>query len=127
MHVPFKVVGKANPLNRTEQKFYPQLMHKGIVDRVTLEDRIVRETSMSKSDVRAILVIFSDLMSDYLRMGFKVRLEELGLLSLRVKTTGEVNQEDVGVKNVDKVSVGFRPATELIEKLGNTKFEKVED
>ncbi len=123
----YKVVSKANPQNREDVKFYPQIVHKGIISRARLEAAIVRETSLSRSDVRALLVIFSDLVSDYLTQGFKVRLEELGLLSLRTKTKGEVNQEDVNAKSIEHVSVGFRGAGELMEKLAKTKFDKAKD
>jgi len=124
MSVKLKAVSKANPQNRNEIKFYPQLQHKGIISRSKLEAAIVRETSLSRADVRAMLVIFSDLVSDYLSDGYKVRLEEIGILSLRIKGIGEEHAEDVGAKSVENISVGFRAATELREKLEKTKFEK---
>ena len=124
MSVPFKVVSKTNPQNKKSSKFYMQPVRKGTISRAKLEAGIVRETSLSRADVRGVLSILSDLVSDYISEGYNVRLEEVGILSLRVKSNGEENEEDINAKSVKSVSVGFRPATELRDKIAKTKFEK---
>ena len=124
MSVQFKVVSKVNPQNKKSSKFYMQPVRKGTISRVKLEEGILRETSLSKADVRGVLAVLSDLVSDYITEGYNVRLEEVGILSLRVKSNGEIKEEDISANSVDRISVGFRPAVELREKISKTKFEK---
>ncbi|WP_244825160.1 MULTISPECIES: HU family DNA-binding protein [Carboxylicivirga] len=124
MSIKCKVVSKINPQNRTESKFYMQPIRKGTISRAKIEERIVRETSLSKADVRSALTILSDMIGDYLTEGYNVALNEIGTLSIRVKSEGVENEADATVNNISAVSVGFRPAVELKEKMTQTKFEK---
>ena len=127
MSVEYKVVSKANPQNREEIKFYLQPLKKGIISRAKLEEGIVRETSLSKGDVRSVMAIFSDLVFDYLSEGYTVRLEEVGLLSLKVRSKGEEKAEDINAKSVNNIGIGFRQAPEMHEKLLKTKFERAKN
>lgn len=124
MSVKYKVVSKANPQNKESVKFYMQPERKGTISRTKLEQAIVRETSLSIADVRAVMAIFSILISDYISEGYSVRLEEIGILSLRLKSKGEENEADINAKSVERSSVGFRAAREVLEKLEKIKYEK---
>lgn len=124
MSIKYKVVEKSNPQNRTETKFYVQPIRKGTIGRSKLEEALIRETSLSKADIRGVLVTLSDLVADYLLEGYNVKLEDIGTLSPRVKSAGTETAEEVSAKNVTHISVGFRAATALAEKVSKTKFEK---
>jgi predicted histone-like DNA-binding protein len=124
MSVKYKVVSKANPQNKESSKFYMQPERKGTISRAKLEAAIVRETSLSIADVRAVMAISSILISDYISEGYSVRLEEIGILSLRLKSKGEENEADINARSVERSSVGFRAAKEIIEKLEKIKYEK---
>lgn len=124
MSVEYEVVSKANPQNRDEIKYYPRIIHKGIIGRDVLEEALVRETSLSRGDARSLLTTFQDIIHDNLSKGFKVRLEDVGLLFLRTKSNGSANAADVNAKNFERVSIGFKGDGELMEKLAKIKFEK---
>ncbi len=124
MSIKCKVVSKINPQNTDESKFYVQPIRKGTISRTKMEEMIVRETSLSKGDVRSVLTTLSDFISDNLTEGYSVSLEEVGTLSIRVQSNGVDKEEDVTVRNIKNVSVGFRPAVVLREKISKTVFEK---
>ncbi len=124
MSVEYEVVSRANPQNRDDIKYYPKILHKGIIDRDVIEDAIVRETSLSRGDVRSMLTTFRDIIHDHLSQGFKVRLEDIGLLYLRTKSNGDVAAADVNAKNIERVSIGFKGDGKLMEMVSKIKFEK---
>jgi len=124
MSVDCKVVEKPNPQKRDEVKFYVQPIRKGTITRAKLEEGIIRETSLSKADVRGVVTVLSDLFGDYLTEGYNISLDELGTFSLRVQSEGSENEEEASVRNIKKLSVGFRPAVALRDKVSKTKFVK---
>lgn len=125
MSIQFKAVSKPNPRNEDDVKFYIQPIAKGMIGRARIEEDIVRQTSLSKSDARGMLAIVSDILADYLSEGYSIKLEEIGLFSLRVQSHGELKATDLSAKNIKKLSVGLRPDKMLIEKLQKATFEKV--
>ncbi len=82
------------------------------------------ETSLSRGDVRSMLTTFRDIIHDHLSKGFKVRLEDLGLLFLRTKSNGDADAADVNARNFERVSIGFKGAGALMEKMAKITFEK---
>jgi predicted histone-like DNA-binding protein len=124
MPVKFAVQEKANPQNREEKKYYVQPRRVGTIKRNQLEKEIIDLTSLSKADVRGVLVTLSDLISKYITLGYSVTLDEVGTLSLRVSSEGSDTPEEVSVANIKKTSVGFRAATTLREGIEKIQFEK---
>lgn len=124
MAVKFKVQEKANPQNRDEKKYYVQPIRVGTIRRNELEDEIVALTSLSRGDVRNVLVTSSELIGKYITLGYSVTLEDVGTLSLRVNSEGSDTPEEVNAANVKSTSVGFRAATSLRDGIEKIKFEK---
>lgn len=124
MAVKFKVQEKANPQNRDEKKYYVQPIRVGTIKRAQLEKEIVDLTSLSKADVRGVLVTLSELVGKYITLGYNVSIEDVGTLSLRINSEGSDKPEEVTAANVKKTSVGFRAATSLREGIEKVKFEK---
>ncbi|WP_430817715.1 HU family DNA-binding protein [Carboxylicivirga sp. RSCT41] len=124
MKVKFKVQERTNPQNRDEKKYYVQPIRVGTIQRTQLETEIIELTSLSKSDVRGVLVTLSDLIARYISMGYNVSLDDVGTLSLRTTSEGSDKPEDVTAFNVKSVSVGFRAAPVLREGIEKIKFEK---
>ena len=124
MAVKFKVQEKANPQNRDEKKYYVQPVRVDTIKRTHLEKEIVELTSLSKADVRGVLVTLSELIGKYITLGYSVSLEDVGTLSLRVSSEGSDTPEEVTALNVKKTSVGFRASTTLREGIEKVKFEK---
>lgn len=124
MAVKFKVQEKANPQNRDEKKYYVQPVRVGTVKRPQLEKEIVELTSLSKADVRGVLITLSELIGKYIALGYNVSIDDVGTLSLRVSSQGSDTPEDVTAASVKKTSVGFRASTTLREGIEKVKFEK---
>lgn len=125
MTVKFKVQEKVNPQNREESKYYVRPIRVDTIKRAQLESEIVEYTSLSKADVRGVLVTLSELIGKYITMGYSVFIDDVGTLSLRVSSEGSVTATEVTASNVKSTTVGFRPATVLREGIEGIKFEKV--
>ncbi len=124
MTIKFKVQEKANPQNRDEKKYYVQPVRVGTIKRTQLEKEIVDLTSLSKADVRGVLITLSELIGKYIALGYNVSIDDVGTLSLRVSSQGSDTPEEVTAANVKKTSVGFRASTTLREGIEKIKFEK---
>ncbi|MFV0266913.1 MAG: HU family DNA-binding protein [Draconibacterium sp.] len=124
MTVKFKVQEKANPQNRDEKKYYVQPVRVGTIKRTQLEKEIVDLTSLSKADVRGVLITLSELIGKYIALGYNVSIDDVGTLSLRVSSQGSDTPEEVTAANVKKTSVGFRVSTTLREGIEKIKFGK---
>ncbi len=73
MSVKFEVVAKSNPQNRDEEKFYVQPIRKETITCTKREEAITRETSLSKTDTRRVLVTLSDILGDSFTKGIMLK------------------------------------------------------
>ncbi|MCG8581035.1 MAG: hypothetical protein MI866_14035 [Bacteroidales bacterium] len=124
MAIKFKVQQRANPQNKAEKKFYVQPLRVGNIKRSKLEKDIIELTSLSKDDVRSVLLTLSDLIGKYINLGYSVTIEDVGTLSLRTKSEGSEKAEEVTAANVNSICVGFRPAVSLRESVDRISFVK---
>ena len=93
-------------------KFYARTVKTGDVDMKELERIIESNCSMKRSDVRAVLTELVDTIKDKLQQGYTVDLDELGRLSLGVKSEGVYRTSDFSArKHIKAVTVNYRPAS----------------
>ncbi|WP_430815141.1 HU family DNA-binding protein [Carboxylicivirga sp. RSCT41] len=124
MTVKFKVQERSNPQKRGEKKYYILPVRTGTIKRTQLETEIVELTSLSKADVRGVLITLSELIAKYITLGYNVSIEDVGTLSLRVSSEGSETPEQVTALNVRSTGIGFRAATSLRDGIEKIKFEK---
>lgn len=96
-------------------KFYARSIKSGEVGMKEIERIIEQNCSLKRSDVRAVLTELVDTIKGKLQDGYTVNLDELGRLSLGVKSEGVYRAADFNVKkHITGVSVNYRPCTHRI-------------
>ena len=126
MAVKFKPVAKKNPRNPEDVKYYIQQVRNETIGRKGFEEALVDKTALSKAEARGVLVTIADIIKAELLRGNAIKFDDLGVFSLRIKGEGALTPEDVSASHLKSVSVGYRPAKELIESVEKIKLDKIE-
>ncbi len=96
-------------------KFYARSIKTGEINIKDIERIIEQNCSLKRSDVRAVLTELVDTIKDKLQDGYTVNLDELGRLSLGVKSEGVYREADFNVKkHITGLNVNYRPCTHRI-------------
>lgn len=98
--------------------YYPQAVTVGTpVETKEVAERLAQISTVSKSDVAAVLGDLAGVLADFMKQGKSVRLDGLGTFRLTLDTTGVTEEKDFDFnKQVKAVRVQFTPQRE-----GNTK------
>lgn len=98
--------------------YYPQAVTVGNpVETKEVAERLAQISTVSKSDVAAVLGDLAGVLADFMKQGKSVRLDGLGTFRLTLDTTGVKEEKDFDFnKQVKAVRVQFTPQRE-----GNTK------
>lgn len=119
----FVVCPRSNPLNRTEIKYYLIAKTLGNVDLDKICQEISLSSSLTRGDVSNTIMSFLDTIPKYLKMGFSVKLGELGSFRLSIRSEGSESIEDVSSAKVKKISLIFVPSTQLKKEISDTPVE----
>jgi predicted histone-like DNA-binding protein len=119
----YKLIWRANPQNRTQQKLYAVPVNNGTVNKADLTKEIVTVSSLSKGDVSNAIECVIDVIPKYLLMGKSVNLGELGTFRLSFSSEGVEEKSDFNVGKINGVKVIFTPSTELKKQLHDIHFE----
>ena len=57
-------------------------------------------------------------------LGMGVNLKDLGVFTPNFRTKGSASAEEVGVENIEKVVINFRPSTKLREEIDNAPVKE---
>ncbi|MDR0604177.1 MAG: HU family DNA-binding protein, partial [Bacteroidales bacterium] len=76
----YKLQKRANPQNRTEEKWYAAQVNDGKVTKTDLAKELVTMSSLSRGDVSNVIENLLEIIPKYLLMGKSVGLGELGSL-----------------------------------------------
>ena len=98
--------------------YFPQAITVGTpVETREVAERLAQISTVSKSDVAAVLGDLASVLADFMKQGKSVRLDGLGTFRLTLDTTGVKDEADFDFqKQVKAVRVQFTPQRE-----GNTK------
>jgi len=115
MAIKYKLVQNKISGHECFGKYYARSIKSGEVSMKEIERMIEHNCSMKRSDVRAVLTELVDTIKDKLQEGYTVDLDELGRLSLGVKSEGVYREADFNVKkHITGVSVNYRPCTHRV-------------
>ena len=118
----FKVLKRANPLNREEELYYPAPVFGEQIGEDELTEEISYASSVNQSDVRSILTNLLEILPRHLMHGDSVNLEKFGIFRLSFESTGSENESDVSAQNITRPKILFRPSTKLKDKISKTSF-----
>ena len=127
MPVPYSLVQRGNPSDTSlPKKFYASAKSSGEVTFRSLSKEIAGgSTTVSDTDVLAVLNDLTKVLSKHLSQGKIVRFGDFGSFSLSLSSEGSEQEDRFNVSMIKSAKIGFRPGIDLKEMLATLKFEKV--
>ena len=89
-----------------------------------LKEFIRRNSTLSEQDVNLLYHSFAEVIEENMSLGMGVNLKDLGVFTPNFRTKGSASAEEVGVENIEKVVINFRPATKLREEIDNAPVKE---
>jgi predicted histone-like DNA-binding protein len=120
----YRLTKKANPQNRTEEKWYATPVNDGRLTKTDIAKEIVAISALSRGDVSNTIENLLEVVPKYLLMGKSVSLGELGTLRLSFSSEGVKDPGEFNVGMIKGTKVIFTPSVELKNIIANIKFEK---
>ena len=127
MAVKYNVSERANPLKPTEpKKWYAIAKSTGDFTFRKLSKEIAEgSTTVSDTDVMAVLNDLTKILKRHLENGEIVRFGDFGSFQISISSTGVEKKEKFNASLIKGQKVVFRPGIDLKEMLNNLKFEKM--
>lgn len=127
MAVSYVILEKANPQDRkAPKKFYAQAKSRGELTFKKLSKEIAEgSTTVSDSDVLAVLNDLTKVLRRHLENGEIVRFGDFGTFQIAISSEGAETEAKFNASLIKKSKVAFRPGSDLKEMLATLKFEKL--
>ena len=119
----YSVVKRANPIDKgAAALYYAQPVWGTEIGLRAIAQQISKYSTLTITDVSAVLASFTDMFPMWLGEGHSVRLGSFGILRLTFRSDGKEREEDVKKKKKGMVRQGEKMER---EEKGETKKEKV--
>jgi predicted histone-like DNA-binding protein len=127
MAVTYVITPKLNPQNReAAPKFYAQAKGRSELTFRKLAKEIAEgSTTVSDTDVMAVLNDLTKVLKRHLENGEIVRFGDFGSFQIAIKSEGAESEGAFHSSLIKDPKVTFRPGIDLKEMLNNLKYEKV--
>jgi predicted histone-like DNA-binding protein len=128
MPVKYTLSLKGNPGNPdAPKKYYAQTKSTGDITLKEIGREIAENsTTVSDTDVLAVLNDLTKALNRHLKAGKIVRFSDFGTFQINIKSEGAETEEKFNQKTmITEVKVTFRPGSDVTEMLNNIKFEKL--
>ena len=126
MAVQYVIAERGNPRNPSApKKFYAQAKSSGVLTLKKLGREIAEgSTTVSDTDVLAVLNDLTRLLKRHLENGRIVRFGDFGTFQITVGSAGAETEAKFSASMIRKPKVTFRPGTDLRDMLAVLKYEK---
>ncbi|QQQ26950.1 HU family DNA-binding protein [Chryseobacterium indoltheticum] len=126
MPVQYSLSEKGNPSDQTApKKFYANAKSTGEVTFRSLSKEIAGgSTTVSDTDVLAVLNDLTKALAKHLSEGRIVRFGDFGSFSLTLSSEGAETVDKFNSSMIKSAKIAFRPGIDLKEMLAVVKFEK---
>lgn len=127
MPIPFTVIQKGNPSKPEEpKKFYASAKSSGEVTFRSLSKEISSgSTTVSDTDVLAVLNDLSKALAKHLSEGKIVRFGDFGSFQISISSEGMETEDKVTAAQIKSNKIIFRPGIDLKDMLSIAKYEKI--
>lgn len=128
MSVKYIITEKGNPSKPAEpKKFYATAKADGEVTFRKLSKEISNiSTTVSDTDVLAVLNVLVKALINHLSEGRIVRFGEFGSFQVSLSSEGATTRKEFNTSLIRNSKITFRPGTNLKEMLATLKYEKYE-
>ena len=106
------------------EKYVVATANQGRVTDAELKEFIRRNSTLSEQDVNLLYHSFAEVIEENMSLGMGVNLKDLGVFTPNFRTKGSASAEEVGVENIEKVVINFRPSTKLREEIDNAPVKE---
>jgi len=121
-----KLIQRSNPLDKTQApKYYAHMENEGVADLRDLSKQVTKYSSLSVGDISNVLDNLVDAASLFLLMGRGVRLGNLGMLRVVLKSEGADSPAAFNTKMIHSIKLKFTPNVQLKKLLEDTSYEVV--
>ena len=126
MAIKYVLTQRGNPGNpEAPKKFYAQAKSTGDITLKKLSKEIAENSSsVSDTDVLAVLNDLTKFLNRHLSEGQIVRFGDFGTFQISITSEGAETEEKFHQAMIDGVKVNFRPGIDIREMINNLKFEK---
>ncbi len=115
--------------NQRTNVYYPRAVTVGTpIGTNQIAETLASRSTVTKTDVKAVLTEMADVMSQYMAQGKSVKLEGLGSFRLGLNTKGVANEDDFDFHTqLQHVKVNFTPETTYPASTGAATRSMVSD
>ncbi|MDY3319265.1 HU family DNA-binding protein [Riemerella anatipestifer] len=125
MPIKYNVIERVNPSKRDEKKWYANAKADGEITFKALSKEIAQgSTTVSDTDVLAVLNDLTKLLSKHLSDGKIVRLGDFGSFQVGISSNGEDEANKVTASSIKSAKIQFRLGEDLRGMLLTAKYEK---
>lgn len=114
-----------NPTGEGDKTYHPRVVSVGGVSTDELAKEIQEACTLTRADVKAVLVSLADKLAQHLSYGRKVHLEGIGYMGVSLQCSKKIcNKEDMKRAPVMFKNITFRVDEELKVKMRRAKMER---
>ncbi len=127
MAVKFNVIQRGQPgvAGGGDKKYYASAKMTGEYDLEQLTEAIEKRSTVSGTDIRAVLYALVDIAPGILSQSNILRLGELGSMRISISSEGHDKPEQVTADSIRRAKAIFTPGTKLKNALSVMKFQKL--
>ncbi len=126
MSIKIRAIARKNPRDlEAAPKYYAQKVNQGDVSLTQLSEIIAQMSTVSKTDVFAVLMGLTEVIPRELSDGKIIRLGTLGSFSVGVSSSAVDTEEEVSSHQVKKLKLNFRPDADLKQKVEGFHVTKI--
>ena len=108
-----------------KRRYHARVVPNGRVSTDRLAKEIQKESSLTVSDVKSVLIALADKMAEHLGEGRKVYLEGIGYFQVNLRCKEEVRtMNGIRSENIEFKSVSFRADSDLKKSLKKEKIQR---
>lgn len=108
-------------------QYYASAITSGYRGDEALIKQIERMSTVSGTDIRAVLYAMAVIVPEMLSEGFIVNLVDLGTFRITLSSAGSATEEEVSEENIRRTRVNFRPGPKFRDMQKIIKFERAEE
>ncbi len=125
MTVKYNIVARGNPGNPdAPKKYYPSIVSSGRVTARQLARRMAESSTLSSTDIVAVIESLLTVIPEELADGNIVELGDFGSFWLRASADGAETEDQVRPSQFKAVKPRFNPGKEFKKALNNVEFHK---
>ena len=126
MPINYKLIPRKNPIQKDEAKMYyasAVTTGKDTTNELALE--IANNTTLGRPDIIGVLTALEEIIINRLRMGRKIDLLNICILSPKVTSKGVDSPDAFNVnQHIKQIGINIRPKQSLVNAIQNAGLEK---